>query len=885
MSPRAGWKRLFRLEESSQQIERNIDEELQFHIEYRVEQFMATGMREQEARSEAEREFGGLENARTELEIIETRRLRKRALSESIAGGLRNVRQAARSYVRRPGFALTALIIMALGIGATTTIFSVVDGVLLKRLPYPDTNRLVYFDRAAHTVPRYRDWKAWSTSFSSMAASSEIDLDYTGSDNPERLSGVMVTPEYLPLLGATTMVGRMFVPDDFSGIPDAAVLGYGAWQRLFGGDPAIIGRTIVLNELPGTVVGVLDPDFVSPAGLIGSEPDIWIPLDITRPDMQNPDYYILEVIARRRDGVSIASAQAEMSLLAETLTEQNPEVHARDDGSPRPVPIVSLHSALTGSISDTLVFILAAVGLLLAIACANLANLFLARATDRVHEVGVRYALGASRHRIIGQLLIESALLSTAGGILGAMLAYLGVKAFIVLNPGGIPMIDRIGVDLRALSFALVASLLTGILFGLAPAWRASRLNLNAALKVSTPGMTGGRHRARLRNSLLVAEMALALTLLVVAGLLLNSFIRLRSVDPGFDPDGLIALSLQMESSRFTEEQRQLFATNLLERVTHLPGVRRAVSTGVPPFFVTGSRRYGSFSSDFQADDGHEIDLFTSLQPIGSDYFTVLGASLRGRQFTAEDHLEDPLPAVISDEFARQLFRGEESLGRTFTTRDQSYRVVGTVAGVHHWGLDQGSSPQVYYPWDAQGGDFRRITLLIRTDIDAIEMIPAIRSAVWELEPDLPIWRLSTMTDRINQSLTAPRFYSALFLTFAVVAILLAAGGIYGSMLYSVGQRRRELGIRSVLGANQGRLAGMVVRQGAILALIGIGIGSAGALAFARALESAVFGITTTDLPTYLAVSALLGVVAVAASLIPALRAARANPVEALRTE
>jgi putative ABC transport system permease protein len=892
MSSTSGWKRLFRLDESPGHLENTIDDELLFHIEGRMKQLIESGSTEAEARAEAMQEFGGVEETRSTLQRMGSRRLRRRRLAERLDDVVRDLRLAARTYWLEPGFSITALLIMTLGIGATTTIFSVVDAVILRDLPFPDPGQLVYFERAAHTVPRYRDWKASSTSFESLGAMSDAELDYTGGDVPARLRGLQVTSEILPMFGGHAQLGRLFSLEEYQGIPGVVVLGHGCWQRRFGSDESIVGQTITLSGYPAVVIGVLDESFVSPNGLTGTDVDLWLPYDAARPDLQRNDYYILEVIGRLRTGISLREARRELDRLSIQLAAEKPEIHTDGEGNPRRIPIVSLQSALTGDVQTPLILVLGAVGLLLAIACANVANLYLARGTRRTHEIALRTSLGAGRGRIIGLLLTESVLLAVIGGLLGVVVAIFGVRTFEILSPGGIPMIDRMGINPRVLMFAAGVSLFTGVLFGLAPAWQAWRMDVGAALKDMTRSATGGRRRARLRSSLVITEIALALVLLVGAGLLFNSFIRVRSVDPGFDPEGIVVTVLRLDAPHHTEEYRVGFSKQLLERVEALAGVKSAALCWSSPFQHYGGVRSGSFYGGFRTEDGRIIDAFTGMMPVTRDYFSLLGASLRGRMIGPGDTELDPVPVVVSSVLAELLCPGEEAIGRTFAVDDEDdsgrptvLQVIGVVSGLHHWGLEQGADEHVYVSWDRFSGQMPRLSIMVNTTGDAGSVIPSIQEAIWETEPALPIREVFTLPQRIRESLVEPRFYTFLLLAFAVVAILLAAGGVYGSMLYSVGQRRRELGIRTALGADQGRLIRMVLRQGAVLALVGISIGIAAALAVARTLSGLTFGITPYDIPTFVAVVLLLSLVAVGATFVPAWRATRADPVETLRVE
>jgi putative ABC transport system permease protein len=811
---------------------------------------------------------------------------------EPIRWFLREIGQSARSYQKRPGFALTALLLIAMGVGATTTIFSVVDGVMLRRLPYPDQDRLVYFTDPSHSGVSFRAWQERTTAFEAMAAVDPTDLDLTGTGRPERLASAAVDPGFFSLFGAQPVLGRLLGGDDWVGGKAVAVLSHGFWQRRFGGDPAIVGSTIQLNGTPTVVVGVLSPRFDEPEALIPRGTAVYVPLALEGERFEHPGYHVLQVAARLRPDIPLSQAQVELNGVAAALAEEIPDYYQARDGSPRPMNIASLQTVTSQDVSGALWMLLGAVGLMLAIACANVANLFLARGTDRVREMAVRAALGAGRRRLVSQLITESALLSLAGGLLGVGLAYIGVKAFVMLSPGDIPMLYRVGVDLRILAFAVTISLLTGVLFGVAPAWQAARVQVTEALK-DAGNASAGRRKARLRHSLLVAEIALAVVLLTGAGLLFNSFIRLQAVDPGFDTDGIVVLPLYLDDDRYDEASRSEFGRTVLERMQGLPGVTHAALGIVTPFLYYGNAHCCYVTSAF-AVDGEEVEQRTSIQPITPGYLELLGATIAGRELVPEDRNRSPLPVVISRRMALDMFGTTDVLNRTIEARRARMwtsdstgmvQVVGVVSGLHFWGLDQAPRSEMFVPYEAIGPGFEDMTIIVRTQHDPQSAIGILREAVWQIEPDLPIEAPFIMSARIAESLTTPRFLTALLLTFAGLAILLAAGGIYGSMLYSVGQRRRELGIRVALGARRGTVLGIVVGQGARLALLGIALGTVGSLALSRFLEAMVYGITTTDVPTFAAVALLLGAVAVVASYVPARRAAAADPLEALRTE
>jgi putative ABC transport system permease protein len=843
------------------------------------------------ARRIAEAERGNREPAAGEWLDERTRRLERRGgIAVVLADLIRNVRFTLRSARREPGFWAVAVGILALGIGATTAIFSVVDGVLLKSLPYHQPDRLVYFEGGSFPMPRVADFLENTTSYSALSGVWDKEIDWTGGDRPLQLNAGLVLPGYLQMFDARVAVGRSFLQDDFAGAPHRAVLSWGVWQRLFGGDSAIVGRSLTLDGAPVEVVGVLNEAFASPAGLAGRERDVFLAMDPHWSDLQVPWFFVVELYGRLRDGVSPAAAQSELGAAIARLADVHPQLHRGRDGNVRAVTVLPLQMSLTGDVRQPLELLLAAVGLLLLIACANVANLLLARGTARHHELAVRGAMGAGRVRILAQVLTESVVFALVGGLFGVVVAIGGVRAFELWNPGGVPLIERITVDGRVLAFALAVSVLTGVLFGVVPALQSARLNVSAMLKEGRRAGIG-RDRGRLRNALVAAEIAMALVLLVGAGLLFNSFLRLTSVRPGFDAAHLAGVELRLSNDRYDEQARIQFVHRLLPRIERIPGIQEAAVSQTAPFQYYGKTRSGWFQDQYVNDEGVEIEQTVLMQPVTPGFFATIGAHLRGDDLRAAAPGEVPIPVVLSESLARRLFDDRNPVGRVFQGLQnsegdlQELRVAGVVSALRYWGLDQGDQATLYVPWERGGARFSITALTVRTDGDPATLLPALRNAIWELDPDMPLPSVFTVSQQMAQSVTTPKFYAALVMIFATVALLLAAAGIYGVMLYSVGRRRHELGVRAALGADRPVIVRLVLASSARITGVGLIIGIGGALLATRALRSMLFGVSTTDPITLGAVAFLMGAVALAASLVPALRASRVDPLEAIRAE
>ena len=795
-----------------------------------------------------------------------------------------DLRYSARLLLKHPGFTLIAVITLSLGIGANTAIFSIVNAVLLRPFPYPAPEQLVtlgeFVPRGSVSYPNFVDWRAQSTAFESVSAlRGNESYNFTGAGEPERVQGRLVSAGFFSLLGIEPLLGRDFVvEDDHPGANPTVVLSYAFWSRRFGSDPGIIGKQITLNNRSHTVIGVTPQNFQY--GL--DEISIPIGLSAERFRARGSDPGI-GVVARLKPNVSQQQAQAETDMVYARMEQQYPETNTG-----RRAHLLSLHESVVGNVRQPLLILLGAVALVLLIACANVANLLLVRASTRTREMSVRVALGANRSRIIRQLLTESLLLALIGAVLGILIAHWGTSFIANQLPAGIPRLAEASVDFRVLAFTLGVSLLTGLLFGLAPALQASRLNLTEALKEGDRGSAGGRQR--LRSLLVVSEVALTLTLLVGAGLLIQSFRRVLQVDPGFDAQNL--LTMQVSVNNPDGQQVATFFNQLQENVRKLPGVRSvAISNGLP--LVTANHPTFFIEGRPLPEKGKEQGAIRYT--VSTDYFQTMGIELlKGRGFTAHDTPTTPLLVVIDEVLARH-FQNEDPIGKRISQSSSgtpAYEIVGIVRHVEQYNLDEPAvqTPQFYLninqiPVDRLPGSTRRINLLTRTDVDPMSLTSAVRGQIAVLNKDQPVFNVRTMEEIVAQSIAPRRFSMMLLAVFAIVALALASIGIYGMMSYSVAQRTREIGLRMTLGAQRGNVLRLVIGHGMKLALAGVVLGLVAALALTRTMKNLLFGVSATDPLTFVAIALLLAVVALLACWVPARRATKVDPMVALRYE
>jgi putative ABC transport system permease protein len=809
---------------------------------------------------------------------------------------LQDLRYAIRMLLKKPGFTAVVVITLALGIGANTAIFSVVYAVLLRPLPYPQPDRLVLLWTRLEKIgleqnwvsePEVLDFREQSQLFESFGVISGTSFILTDSGEPEQLNGAEISTNFFSVLGAKIKAGRDFSSDEeIPGAPRVAILSHSFWQSHFGGEQSIFGSTIYLSGRPTTVVGVLPANFalmVPQEALVPANVDVWTPYaeDYAKKDR---DSHGLTVIARMKPGVTLAQAQEEMNGIAGRLYTQY-YTHTGFE-----VKVVSLHGDIVKKIRPALLVLLAAVGLVLLIACANVANLLLGRATAREKELAIRAAMGAGRIRLLRQLLTESVVLALLGGAAGVMLAVWGVDALLALSPADLPRIDEVSIDARVLAFTFAVAALTGILFGLIPALKASRINLTQTLKEGSRSVAGGGGH-RLRRMIVVAEISLSLVLLVGAGLMMRSFLRLMRVDPGFDPHNVLTMKIQVPRSKYKDGPAVAnFYQQVIEKVQALPGVESAGAVSHLP--LSGDYWGGTLTFEgvtANAERGNLASFEVDQRVITPDYFTAMKTPLlEGRFFTSSDVRAKPC-AIIDETLAHRLWPDESPIGRRFTfgrfpeKPDTWIEIVGVVRHIRHHKLDANVREEVYYPHTTV--PFTGMTLAIRTTADPLSLAGSVRDTVRSIDRDQPVYRIRTMDALVAGALAPARFTLLLLLIFAGVAAVLAVVGIYGVMSHAVTERTHEIGVRMALGAEPRDVLKLVVGQGLMLTLAGVAIGLVAAFAATRVMTGLLYGVGATDAVTFAVVPVLLTGVALAASFVPARRAMKVDPMVSLRYE
>ncbi|MGI8995218.1 MAG: ABC transporter permease [Pyrinomonadaceae bacterium] len=802
-----------------------------------------------------------------------------------------DLRFAVRMLGKRPGFTVAAIIALALGIGANTAIFSVVNSVLLRPLGYKEPERLVTISHsypkldlvAPVSAPGYVDYRNQTSVFEETAASSNANYNLTDGSDPERVQGRIVTANFFPLLGIAPTLGRTFLAEeDKPGASRVVVLSYGLWQRRFGGDPQIVNRTIRLNNESYTVVGVMPAEF-----RFGRD-ELWTPIAFTPEQLANDrrgnEY--LGAMARLKPGVTIEQAQTEIDFIARRIAEANPDAYPADSGWG--VKLKSLNEEIVGDVRPALFVLLGAVGFLLLIACSNVANLMLARAAARGREIAIRTALGASRLRLVRQLLTESLLLAFVGGVAGLLLAVWGVELLVALEPADVPRAREIGIDARVLLFTIGLSLLTGILFGLLPALQASKPGLTGTLKEGGRGSAVGGGIRSARSLLVITQIAVALVLLVGAGLMVRSFSRLLDVNPGFRTENVLTMQVALPATKYREpQQRRAFFQELVERIKALPGTESVGAVSHLP--LGGGVTSFTFGIEGRPAPPGVMNPHTDGRVATPDYLPTMQIPLlRGRHFTERDNADARQVAIIDETLARVYFPGEDPVGKrvTFEGTDENpiwREIVGVVGAIRHRGLDAELKAQLYYP-HAQS-TAAGLSVVVRAANDPASLTSAVRGAVRAVDKDQPVYGVRTMDEVLNNSVAQKRFSMFLLAIFASVALVLAAVGIYGVMAYTVSARTNEMGIRIALGARSIDILRLVVGQGMILALAGVGVGLVAALVVTRVMSSLLYGISATDPLTFAAIALLLTGVALLACYVPARRATKVDPMVALRYE
>jgi putative ABC transport system permease protein len=868
---------------------RDMNEEMRFHLDMETEANVGKGMTPAEARRAALRSFGNFDSIRERAWEV-----RGGGMIETF---LQDVRYGARVLVRNKAFTAVAVLTLALGIGANTAIFSVVNELLLRPLPYADAERIVMVWEVSpgpdgrHQNPtsraNFRSWREQATSFEAIAAFVDQRLGLSGNGEPEEVTVQFATPELFSILGVKPVLGRGITPeDDKPDSPDVVVLGNGFWRRRFGGDPGIIGKPITLNAKPFVVVGVLPAGFqwhLKSQSVSLRPAEMWTVLSMPT---EGPASYgrFLSSVARLKPGVTLEQADAEMKALAARRSQELPEYNKGFSAE-----VLALREQLVGKVRPALLILLGAVGFVLLIACVNVANLLLSRAAAREKEIALRTALGAARSRIVRQLLTESLLLAFLGGLLGLGLAWVGLRALVAISPRDLVDLQGVGLNLPVLALMMAVSLVTGILFGLVPALEVTRLNLNDTLKEGGKGSGGQSARSgRLRGALVVAEVALALVLLAGAGLLVKSFVRLQQIDTGFNTENVLTMVVSLPFAKYDEDRKMVdFFRQAEEGMRALPGVRSVGMVSYLPLYGgPGSATGFTIGGRPTPPPGEEPA--TSVRVADAAYFEVMGIPVvRGRNFSDVEQREARHVVLISESLARQHFPNENPIGNRLDVQmfeePRLAEIIGVVGDVRYDNLTDEARPTVYFPHSELTYPF--MTLVLRTAGDPAEAAPGARSVVRGIDKDQPVSDVRTMEQVMAGTVGRARFNTLLLGLFAALATVLATIGIFGVMSYSVNLRTREIGLRMALGAQRAKVLMLILRQGLLLTVIGVTLGLMGALALTRILSGLLFGVGSTDPATFATIVLFFAIVALIACYLPARRATRVDPLIAIRHE
>jgi predicted permease len=879
-----GLRGLFR----KQELERDLDEELRGYLDDCVREKIAAGMSPAAALRAARQEFGSMDAVKEDV--------RAAGWESTVESFWQDLRFGARLLRKSPGFTAVAVLTLALGIGANTAVFSVVDTVLLKPLSYRDPDRIVTLSGSSTTggasgVPskqisilNFRDWHDQSSSFEAMAYYSSRETSVMPGSAAEYAQATVVSPEFFRVFAVEPIVGRFFTPEELKqGSGGALMISYSDWQSDFAGDPRVMGKTVRMYGRTLPITGVLPPGFHFP-----SKTDLWFPDTGVSAvaETRSSDNYL--AVGRLKSDVVLERAQTEMTSIAQRLEQQYPE-----SNKGRSVAVTRMRDDMVGDVRLTLYLLLGAVSVVLLIACANTATLLLGKATDRAREVAVRVALGASHRRIMRQLITESLFLAFLGGASGLLLAYWGSKVLVALAPSNLPRLAETGLDARVLAFTLSISLTTSLLFGLVPALYASKVDLSDGLKQEGARSGTGIGLVRLRGVLVVAEIALAVVLLSGAGLLVKSFLALQNVALGFRPENVLVMRATVPRLNTEEGARRAnqFFKDVLSQTATLPGVLAAGATMAPPghvFDPSGQESMGVYYVDHMPAQLNTSapEVVNSIVAPGT--FAALGIPLKsGRDFNDGDTFDKPFVALINGELVRKSFPGENPIGRTIFCAFDSFKgmtIIGVVGDVRQYGPAQEPMPECYMPYQQHQYNGTTLSIVVRTTGNPTALAETLRRLAHETSPDVPI-KFTTMEAMLAENVAAPRFRSLLFAVFAGLAVCLAMAGVYGVMAYDVARRTNEIGVRMALGAQKNDVLQLVMGQGMILVLTGVGVGIVGALILTRLLSSMLYGVRSTDLITFASVAIVLTLVAMAACYIPARRATRVNPMIALRHE
>lgn len=803
---------------------------------------------------------------------------------------INDLRFAIRMLVRSPAFSILAILTLALAIGANSAVFSVINAVLLRPLPYENPEQLVrvfgtqpQLAQAPTSPANFLDWKEQNQAFERIATFVGQGFNLLGGDKPERVRGARVSADLFQLLGMEPALGRTFQSDEEQRGPNrVVVLSHDFWRSRFAGDDSIIGKSITLNDQTYTVIGVMPAGFAFP----NERTQLWTPIAFSDTERATRDTNYIDVIARLKPGVTLAQAQEHMSALARQQAQRFPDTNTGIG-----VKLVALGEHTVGNIRPVLVVLLAAVAFVLLIACANVANLLLARAADRQREMAIRSALGASRSRVVRLLLVESVVIAVVGGAAGLMLAIWGIDLLVALKPGNLPRVAEISIDRGVFGFAALLSLITGVGFGLVPAWHVSKPDLNEGLKESSRGTSGGPGRQRLRGSLVVCEIALSLVLLIGAGLMIRSFARLLAVDPGFNPTNVLQAFVSLPSTKYPDARRQAaFFDALLERTRNLAGVIAIGAVSDLPL-LGGNSTVFDVEGRAPAQPGQRS--LIDYRAASADYFSAMGMRLvKGRAFSARDTADAPGVVIINETTAARFFPNEDPIGKRIALSGPPdlREIVGVVADVRNYGLDADVKPEAYVPFVQNAPEYLSavaagMNIVVRTASDASAFAPTFRAQVQAIDKDQPISELSTMEAQLAESIAQRRFNMLLLAVFAGLALVLAAVGIYGVVGYTVAQRSHEMGIRMALGASRGDILRLVFGHSMLTTLAGIAVGLIAALALTRLISSLLYDVAPTDPLVFAGITSLLVLVASTATYLPARRAMRVNPIEALRHE